>query len=301
MGWLNLRRLTYFRAIIEAGSLSEAARRLSVPQPALSYHLRELEADFGGPLVIRGRNGVEPTEGGQLLFDHATIILAQVERAEMELAGLRRRGAADPRVMRISALPSLATKLTPHLLKLTAETLPLSGLFVIETVTREAREMLRQHEIDFAIVIADEKVPESQWLAAESLLMCFAAGDGDATAGPITFAEALDAPLMLPAKGRPVRNLVETLAGQVGKKPIVIHEIDGPNPRKQATIAGLGKTFLPWISISEEVEKGLIGYREVVDPPLLRHVALEWREDMDPELAWAMHGLLSTLLTSMLR
>lgn len=282
--------------------MSEAARRLSVPQPALSYHLRELEADFGAPLLVRGRSGVTPTEGGQLLFDHATIILAQVQRAEAELAQLRRRGAHDPRVMRISALPSLATALTPHLLKLTADSLPLSGLYVIETVTREAREMLRQHETDFAIVIADEKTPESQWLAAESLLMCFAPTPGNAgQTGPITFAEALDAPLMLPSKGRPVRNLVETLAQQIGKTPHVLHEIDGPNPRKQATIAGLGKTFLPWIAITDEVDKGLISYREVVDPPLYRHVALEWREDMDPELAWALHGMLSTLLQSMLR
>ena len=65
MAWLDLRRLTYFHAIVEAGSISEASRRLNVPQPALSYHLKELEADFGAPLLSRSAKGVTLTEGGK--------------------------------------------------------------------------------------------------------------------------------------------------------------------------------------------------------------------------------------------
>ncbi len=301
MSWLDVRRLTYFSAICEAGSISEAARRISVPQPVLSYHLRELEMDFGGPLLTRSRKGVVPTEGGRLLQDHATIILAQVTRAETELRALRTRGAADPRILRICAIPSIATELTPLLLRKSADIAPLTGLYVIEANTREGREMLEQGEADFAIIIAGDTTPETQWLAPENMLFCMAASHPDGAEGPITLKEALSEPLMIPSRGSPVRHLVDKQAETIGAKVHVSYEIDGPNPRKQAVLAGLGRTFLPWIAIHDEVEKGLIRYREVVDPPLARNVGLEWRDGLDPEVTSRVQQVLTVLLRAMLK
>lgn len=301
MAWLNLRRLRYFRAICEAGSISEAARRIAVPQPALSYHLRELEADFGAALLLRSSKGVVPTDGGRLLLDHATIITAQVGRAEAELRALRSRRPADPRALRISAIPSLARDLTPRLLLHPTGLANISGVYVSEANTREAREMLSAGETDFAVLIADETTPEARYLAPENMLLCMAAGHPDLEFRPITLAEALAEPLMLPAKGKPVRLLVERMARTINAQVSVSYEIDGPHPRKQATIAGLGRTVLPWIAIHEEVKAGLIRYREVVDPPLARHVGLEWREGLDSEVTTTIHRLLKTLLGTMLR
>lgn len=300
MAWLDLRRLTYFRAIVEAGSISEASRRLNVPQPALSYHLKELEADFGAPLLCRSAKGVTLTEGGQLLVDHATIILAQVRRAEVELCSLRDRGKTDARVIRIAALPSLSNALTPQLLIHFAKTLPDTGHFIIETVTQVARDMLVKGEIDFAIVVADERTPQDQWLAQENLLLCMPANHPDREEIPITLEEALGEALMIPGKGKPVRNLVETLASEIGCQVRVVHEIDGPNLRKQAMIAGLGRTFLPWIAVRDEVKAGLVRYREVKDPPLSRHMGLEWRKDIDPQFAWSMHKILAQIFREIL-
>ena len=129
---LDLRRLTYFKAIADAGSLSEAARRLSVPQPALSYHVKELETEFGAPLLNRAQNGATVTEAGQLLLDHATIITAQVARASEEMRRFRERGTARHGAIRLSALPSLATPLVPLLLSRASAELSNAGVYVIE-------------------------------------------------------------------------------------------------------------------------------------------------------------------------
>ncbi|MCB2013215.1 MAG: LysR family transcriptional regulator [Geminicoccaceae bacterium] len=301
MTWLDLRRLRYFRAICDAGSISEAARQISVPQPALSYHLKELEADFGGPLLNRSRSGVGLTEGGQLLLDHATIILAQVSRAEKELRALQRRGPDDPRIIRICSIPSVAPELTPRLLQNLSDLPQLAGVYVIEANTRESREMLSEGKADFAIIIADEKTPEEQYLASENMIFCMGADHPDREVGPITLAEALAEPLMLPAKGKPVRDLVERLAQQIGATVQITHEIDGPNPRKQATMVGLGRSFLPWIAIKDEVANGQMRYREVCAPSLARYVGLEWRERLDAEITEPMLKVLKSLLGTMLR
>ncbi|MEH6775065.1 MAG: LysR family transcriptional regulator [Cereibacter changlensis] len=301
MSWLDLRRLIYFRAILEEGSLSAAARKLSVPQPALSYHLKELEADFGARLVTRSRTGVVATEGGQLLLDHAVVILAQVARAEEELRRMRARGAFDAKVLRIAAIPSLATALTPELLQRSGELTFLSGLYVIEANIKESREMLRSGEIDLAVVIADEDTPSSQWLGAENMLFCMSADHPDTSTHPVTLAEALCEPLMLPRVGKPVRVLVDGLAASIGAHVQVIHEIDGPNPRKQAVMAGLGRTFLPWIAVRDEVAAGLIRVRDVIDPPLFRHVALEHGDRLPSDELDAISDILRDIVGRIVR
>ena len=50
---LDIRQLRYFVAIVEQGSFSRAANFLHVAQPALSLHVRNMEADMGTPLLVR--------------------------------------------------------------------------------------------------------------------------------------------------------------------------------------------------------------------------------------------------------
>src|SRR5690606_28476421 len=64
---MDIRRLRYFIEIVEAGSLSKAAERLRIAQPALSQTLQSLEAELGVGLVVRHSRGVVATETG-LLF-----------------------------------------------------------------------------------------------------------------------------------------------------------------------------------------------------------------------------------------
>ncbi len=66
---VELRQLRYFAAVAEAGTVTEAARRLSIAQPSLSQQIRLLERRIGTPLFQRLPQGMELTEGGRLLLD----------------------------------------------------------------------------------------------------------------------------------------------------------------------------------------------------------------------------------------
>ena len=61
---MDLRQLRYFMAIVEQGSFSRAAEMLGVAQPALSLHVRHMEAELGTPLLVRSPQGVVATEAG---------------------------------------------------------------------------------------------------------------------------------------------------------------------------------------------------------------------------------------------
>ena len=89
---MELRQLEYFCAIADAGSINEAARRLHLSQPPLSYQLRQLEEELKVTLFQRTRRGVELTEAGRLLYDRASDLLryAGATRQEVAEAGKRR-------------------------------------------------------------------------------------------------------------------------------------------------------------------------------------------------------------------
>lgn len=75
---MDLRQLRYFVAIVEQGSFSRAAQVLNVAQPALSAHVRNMEADLGTKLLFRSAQGVMPTEAGTTLLRNARLVIEQV-------------------------------------------------------------------------------------------------------------------------------------------------------------------------------------------------------------------------------
>ena len=65
---MNLQNMQYLLEISDSGSLSAAAKRLSVTQPYLSKVLRETEKEYGITIFTRGKTGIIPTESGRLFL-----------------------------------------------------------------------------------------------------------------------------------------------------------------------------------------------------------------------------------------
>ena len=77
----KFRQLQYFVAVAEMGSISGAARQLSVAQSAVTEAVQELESDLGATLLDRSGRGVALTHRGQQFLRHAGRILAAVADA----------------------------------------------------------------------------------------------------------------------------------------------------------------------------------------------------------------------------
>ena len=91
--------------VAECGTVSRAAKRLRLSQPALSYQIKKLEAEAGTPLFWRTRRGMIPTTAGERLIQAARAVRSAVEQAGEELRLLR--SGADGR-LRISSECSTA-------------------------------------------------------------------------------------------------------------------------------------------------------------------------------------------------
>lgn len=85
----NLAALRSLASAARQGSLSAAARHLRITQPAVSQHIAALERAYGVELVIRGRNGIQMTEAGDLVLCHAEDVLAGLARLDEAMSALK--------------------------------------------------------------------------------------------------------------------------------------------------------------------------------------------------------------------
>ena len=87
---MDVRQQEYFVAIVEEGSISNAAKRLYISQPTLSQFLSKLEKALGVKLVVRSSNTLSLTKAGQLFYETSKKMLAlrdDFERALSDLHG----------------------------------------------------------------------------------------------------------------------------------------------------------------------------------------------------------------------
>ncbi|MFJ4270224.1 LysR family transcriptional regulator [Streptomyces coelicoflavus] len=106
---VDTRLLRYFATVAEEGSLTRAAQRLYVSQPALTKQIRQLESALGVPLFTRSRSGMALTEPGRALAARVPGLLAGWRAALRETRSAARR--AD-RILRVGFLASAANEAT---------------------------------------------------------------------------------------------------------------------------------------------------------------------------------------------
>ncbi|SAK81331.1 LysR family transcriptional regulator [Caballeronia temeraria] len=88
---MDVNELTLLVEILDAGNLSEAARRLKMSRANVSYHLNQLEKTVGLQLVRRTTRRVEPTELGLELYEHGRSIRNALLAAQESVSSLGQR------------------------------------------------------------------------------------------------------------------------------------------------------------------------------------------------------------------
>lgn len=109
---LDLFALRAFVAVCESRNLTEAARHLGITQAAVSQRIKRLEAQLKIRLIDRALRPVERTPAGQLLYERARAILADVNRIDVDLSERSDRPLPE---LRLGIADSLGSTLVPPL------------------------------------------------------------------------------------------------------------------------------------------------------------------------------------------
>lgn len=138
-----------FLAVMDAGSLSGAARRLGIAQPTVGRHIEALEAALGGkPLFTRSPGGLRPTRTAAALAPHAKAMAAAAQTLARTAAG---EAEAMSGVVRLTASDIVGAEILPPILTDFRETWPAID---IELVLSSRLEDLLRRDADIAVRMA---------------------------------------------------------------------------------------------------------------------------------------------------
>lgn len=293
--FLDIRRLRYLVAVADCGTLTAAARGLNIAQPALSYHIKELERIIGGTLFERTGKGMEPTALGLIVIGHAAQVIDRIHEAESDI--LRRvKEDLGGETIRLAIIPSLASTLPPALFEGFRKAFPRHSLHLIDARSSFARELIQKEKADLAVQLSDAGALEGDILASEDLYCITPASQGTA---PMTFAEVATSNLILPAQHNPLRVFLEDAVREKEYSLCVEMEVDGFEPRRRMVRAGLGTTVFGAFSISSEVLGADLVARRIVEPRLQRPIILLSRpgfpEDLKDRARTVLRGVFANL------
>ena len=134
-----------FLAVLDAGSVTAAARQLGAQQPTISRHVADLEAQLGAPLFERTGRGVTPTSAALAIADAAR----RMDEAALAVArGLARARSATRGVVRVTTSQVAATWLLPGVLARLQRVHP---EIEIELVASNELTNLLRREADIAV------------------------------------------------------------------------------------------------------------------------------------------------------
>lgn len=156
---IKLMQLKYFIEVVEAGSVTMAARNLFVSQPGLSKQLVQLEKEMGCELFIRKATGIKLTEAGKHLYAKGIALIKDAEDLEMEMSLYSERTN-----LVIGSLPSIASYLIPSLVGRLGSSYKIELL--IKDTTEELMKLAEENGADLVFV---QDAKPSRQLSADRL------------------------------------------------------------------------------------------------------------------------------------
>lgn len=131
------------------GSLTAAAAALGLSQPAVSQRIKRMETRLAVPLIERQGRGIRLTTAGNILADHGRTVVAEIDAALAAIDDLRgERGGT----LRLVGFPSASATIVPAIMRRLAHEHPGVSLAYREAEPPGAIALLRDGEVDCALI-----------------------------------------------------------------------------------------------------------------------------------------------------
>ena len=244
---INLRKIRYFLATVDSGSLSAAALELGVSQPTLSQQLAVLESHLGQKLLLRATTGVTVTEAGRTFYRHARSLAAQIERTEAEVNSVGDAGSGQVS-LGLATCGAASTLALPVLRRMQAAH-PEIRLRLNDNFAGTLSEFIMTGRIDIALAYTAPPMTgiNCRELFIEELVVVAPANikfrKGRGSVVPLPALQDLPTALLSPIHF--LRAVVDRACARAGFELRVVAEIDSLAALLEAVANGLGVTVLP--------------------------------------------------------
>jgi LysR family hca operon transcriptional activator len=281
---MELRHLRYFIAVVETGSLTEAAEhRLHTSQPSLSRQIRDLEDQVGAELLSRSVHGVELTDAGRAFFDHARLALIQVDAA-VEAA----RRAAQPARQRFALGFLTGQEMTwlPKAMHILRDELPNVAVTISSDYSPDLAEGLVRGRLDLAFLRAEPDFDLAYQVVDQEPLVVLMPSDHPLTSRETVFPQEIvgEPFIAMAGKAKVLRAVIDGYLERSGVKITPAQSVDNPamvmslvaSTRGVTLIPAYVEKLMPWSVVSRPLAGDVptidlaIGYSKANTSPILK-------------------------------
>jgi DNA-binding transcriptional LysR family regulator len=271
--FITLQQLEALVCLVEERSFSEAARKMTLTQPSLSKHIRNLEDFAGCALIIRSKSGISLTAEGAILFGHAKRMLRLREEAREKMAlskdtpsGLIFAGA--------STIP--ATYLLPRVLTTLKRNFPEIRVHVSPGDSDAVIHMILDGHAEIGFIgknVADRRLlSEPVW--DDELILIAHRDHPFCTSGGMHIADLAHEPFIIREKGSGTISVFDDYLKTHHKTQLsrfqVVSEMGSTEAVKESVIAGLGVSVLSIHAVRRELSQGILVSIPIVGPRITR-------------------------------
>jgi DNA-binding transcriptional LysR family regulator len=255
---LDTRQLRAFAILARTGSFTLAAKELFLSQSAVSHSMKALEQDVGCRLLDRVGKKISLTQAGEQLLKHAERILDEMAVARSSLQELGKWGRGR---LRIGASTTACQHILPAVLREFKESFPQTIITIHPGDSDEAVELLRNNEIDLALVLEPKRVDQLdfQLLFTDELIFLLSPLHPWAKQQHVVQAEIPRQNYILYSKTSYTFRVVENYFREDDIVLNTFIELGSMEAIKELVKLGMGISIVaPWIAQKELEEKSLV-------------------------------------------
>lgn len=248
---MNLDYLRSFFVIVESNSISKAAKKLHLTQPGLSMQLQNLENEIGAKLLTRSNKGVQLTDEGKVVFEHASTMLSLESNIQNNIKNLK----AKENMLSICSCNSLGDYVLPCSIYTFKEINPNLNVSLEVCNTESVIEKLQNHEANLGVLTSKYEIPgiRTHPLIEDNLVLV---SNSSAQYKEISLEELKNIPLIIQGENSSIRKILST---SLEKHNISCHDLNisltmsSSQSIKSAVSSGHGFAFLPAITVRQDL------------------------------------------------
>ncbi len=235
-----------------SGSISKAATRMFLSQPAVTQQIQSLESELGVTLFVRGKARMQLTHDGELLFELTRSLIEELERLDEVFR--QRRLEVDEGRLEIAAGMSTILYLLPKYVEAFRQAHPKIELRLHQVTGLEGLERLRSGLVDFAVGPLNQTPEDIEFhpIVSYDPVVITCRGHPLAYKQKLTLAEISQYPLILPPRNLSTWPMIDSTFKRHGLPYQVAMEVGGWEAIKKYVELGLGISVIIRIGITGE-------------------------------------------------
>ncbi len=268
--------------VYETRNFTRAAQQLSLTQPAVSQHIKQLEHDLDATLFVRGEKGLKPTPEGEIVVKYARRIQTLYQNMAQSLEDEKRHATR----LSVGITHSSESGIIAEVLAAYTTGTPGSHITILSDTINNLYYKLKTYVLDIAIIEGRISDPNfnSVMLDTDTLILAVSRDNPLAKKQIVTLEELKKQRLILRLPNSATRNL---FASHLESNNVnldefnVILEVDNVATIKDLVRRNFGVSILPYSTFASEMRKGKMAGLSIENLSMTREINMIYHKDFE--------------------